>query len=58
MFVVDIFTFIAEVVGVTASGALAPGPLFVKNITEGSKFGARSGFVFAVGTELSSSVWS
>jgi len=55
---VDIFTFIAEVVGVTASGALAPGPLFVKNITEGSKFGARSGFVFAVGTELSSSVWS
>ena len=45
----DIVTFIAEVVGVTASGALAPGPLFVKNITEGSKFGARSGFLFAVG---------
>jgi len=46
---VDILTFIAEVVGVTASGALAPGPLFVKNITEGSKFGARSGFLFAIG---------
>lgn len=45
----DILTFIAEVVGVTASGALAPGPLFVKNITEGSKFGAKSGFLFAVG---------
>ncbi len=45
----DILTFIAEVVGVTASGALAPGPLFVKNITEGSKFGARSGFLFAIG---------
>jgi threonine/homoserine/homoserine lactone efflux protein len=46
---VDILTFIAEVVGVTASGALAPGPLFVKNITEGTKSGARSGFLFAVG---------
>ena len=45
----DILTFIAEVVGVTASGALAPGPLFVKNITEGSKSGARSGFLFAIG---------
>jgi threonine/homoserine/homoserine lactone efflux protein len=46
---VDILTFIAEVVGVTASGALAPGPLFVKNITEGSKSGAKSGFLFAIG---------
>jgi threonine/homoserine/homoserine lactone efflux protein len=46
---VDIITFIAEVVGLTASGALAPGPLFVKNITEGSKFGAKSGFLFAIG---------
>lgn len=45
----DILTFIAEVVGVTASGALAPGPLFVKNITEGTKSGARSGLLFAVG---------
>jgi threonine/homoserine/homoserine lactone efflux protein len=46
---VDIFTLIAEVIGVSASGALAPGPLFVKNISEGSKRGARSGFVFSVG---------
>jgi threonine/homoserine/homoserine lactone efflux protein len=46
---VDILTFIAEVVGVTASGALAPGPLFVKNITEGTKSGARSGLLFAIG---------
>ena len=45
----DILTFIAEVVGVTASGALAPGPLFVKNITEGTKSGAKSGFLFAIG---------
>jgi threonine/homoserine/homoserine lactone efflux protein len=46
---VDILTFIAEVVGVTASGALAPGPLFVKNITEGTKSGAKSGLLFAIG---------
>jgi threonine/homoserine/homoserine lactone efflux protein len=39
----------AEVVGVTASGALAPGPLFVKNISEGTKSGAKSGFLFAIG---------
>ena len=45
----DILTFIAEVIGVTASGALAPGPLFVKNITEGTKSGAKSGFLFAIG---------
>ncbi|HKZ93083.1 MAG TPA: LysE family transporter [Candidatus Bathyarchaeia archaeon] len=46
---VDIFTLVAEVVGVTASGALAPGPLFVKNVTEGTRSGAKSGFAFAVG---------
>ncbi len=45
----DILTLVAEVIGVSASGALAPGPLFVKNISEGSKAGAKSGFVFAVG---------
>jgi threonine/homoserine/homoserine lactone efflux protein len=49
---VDIFTFIAEVIGVTASGALAPGPLFFKNIAEGTKSGARSGLAFAVGHTL------
>src|SRR3989304_8765366 len=46
---VDIFTLVAEVVGVTASGALAPGPLLVKNVTEGTRSGAKSGFAFAVG---------
>lgn len=48
----DVFTFIAEVIGVTASGALAPGPLFFKNIAEGTKSGARSGLAFAVGHTL------
>ena len=45
----DIFTFITTVVVVTASGALAPGPLFFTNITQGAKSGARSGLIFSVG---------
>jgi threonine/homoserine/homoserine lactone efflux protein len=44
----EMFEFAATVVLVTASGALAPGPLFFVNLTEGSKFGARSGLVFSV----------
>jgi len=46
---VDIFTFIATVVVVTASGALAPGPLFFTNITHGTKSGAKGGLAFSVG---------
>jgi len=46
---VDLFTFIATVVVVTASGALAPGPLFFTNITHGAKSGAKSGLIFSVG---------
>jgi threonine/homoserine/homoserine lactone efflux protein len=46
---VDIFTFVATVVAVTASGALAPGPLFFTNITHGTKSGARGGLAFSVG---------
>jgi len=46
---VDLFTFIATVVVVTASGALAPGPLFFTNITHGVKSGARGGLAFSVG---------
>lgn len=45
----DIFTFIATVVVVTASGALAPGPLFFTNITQGTKSGAKGGLAFSVG---------
>jgi len=45
---VDLFTFIATVVVVTASGALAPGPLFFTNITQGAKSGARAGLVFSL----------
>jgi len=46
---VDIFTFIATVVIVTASGALAPGPLFFTNITHGTKSGAKGGLAFSIG---------
>jgi len=46
---VDLFTFIATVVVVTASGALAPGPLFFMNITHGTKSGAKGGLAFSVG---------
>ncbi len=45
----DLFTFIATVVVVTASGALAPGPLFFTNITHGTKSGAKGGLAFSVG---------
>lgn len=46
---VDLLTFIVTVVAVTASGALAPGPLFFTNITQGTKSGAKGGLAFSVG---------
>ncbi len=44
--------FIATVVVVTASGALAPGPLFFGTLLHGSEEGARSGFSCAIGHTL------
>jgi threonine/homoserine/homoserine lactone efflux protein len=44
--------FVATVVIVTASGALAPGPLSFGIIMQGSKMGARSGFSCAIGHTL------
>jgi threonine/homoserine/homoserine lactone efflux protein len=46
---VNVFTSIVTVIFVTASGALAPGPTFFANITEGAKSGAKSGLAFSVG---------
>jgi len=46
---VDLLTFIVTVVVVTASGALAPGPLFFTNITQGTKSGAKGGLAFSIG---------
>jgi threonine/homoserine/homoserine lactone efflux protein len=45
---VDILEFAGTVILVTASGALAPGPLFFATLTHGSKTGIRSGLTFAV----------
>lgn len=45
----DLFTFVATVVAVTASGALAPGPLFFTNITHATKSGAKGGLAFSIG---------
>lgn len=44
----DLLNFVATIVLVTASGALAPGSLFFANISYGSKFGAKSGLIFSI----------
>ena len=45
---VDLLTFVLTVILVTASGALAPGPLFFATITHGSRSGAKSGLIFSI----------
>jgi threonine/homoserine/homoserine lactone efflux protein len=49
---VNLLDFIITVIVVTASGALAPGPLFFGLLVQGSKEGARSGFSCAIGHTL------
>ena len=44
----DIFNFIASVVLITLSGALAPGPLFFATISYGTVSGAKSGLLFSI----------
>jgi threonine/homoserine/homoserine lactone efflux protein len=44
----DILSFVITVIVLTASGALAPGPLFFATITHGSKHGAKSGLIFSI----------
>jgi threonine/homoserine/homoserine lactone efflux protein len=48
----DLLSFVGTVILVTASGALAPGPLFFGLLSHGSKEGARAGFSCAVGHTL------
>jgi len=43
----DVPTFVATVVLVTASGALTPGPLFFATLSNGMKSGARIGLLFS-----------
>jgi len=44
--------FVATIVLVTASGVLAPGPLFFASISHGTRVGARSGLMFSIGHTL------
>ena len=44
----DLFGFVATIVLVTASGALAPGLLFFATISHGIKSGAKSGLIFSL----------
>lgn len=48
----DILSFVITVVLVTASGALAPGPLFFATVSHGAKSGAKSGLVFSIAHTL------
>jgi threonine/homoserine/homoserine lactone efflux protein len=45
----DLTNFVVTVIVVTASGALAPGPLFFGLLMRGSKTGAKAGFSCAIG---------
>lgn len=47
-FSMDLLGFIVTVILLTASGALAPGPLFFQTISQGTKTGARSGLIFSI----------
>ena len=44
----DILGFIATIIVITASGALAPGPLFFATISHGTKHGAKTGLIFSI----------
>jgi len=48
----ELLTFIATVVLVTASGALAPGPLFFATVSHGTRSGAKGGLAFSIGHTL------
>lgn len=44
----DVVNFVATIILVTVSGALAPGPLFFATISYGAKSGAKSGLMFSI----------
>jgi len=46
--VMDAFSFVTTIILVTGSGALAPGPLFLENLSHGARSGAKSGLVFSL----------
>lgn len=48
----EALSFVTTVILVTASGALAPGPLFFANLSQGVRSGAKAGVFFSVGHTL------
>jgi threonine/homoserine/homoserine lactone efflux protein len=48
----ELLDFIVTVVLVTASGALAPGPLFFATVSHGTRSGAKGGLAFSIGHTL------
>jgi threonine/homoserine/homoserine lactone efflux protein len=48
----DLLNFAVTVVLITASGALAPGPLFFVTLSQGVKSGTKSGVIFSVAHTL------
>lgn len=48
----DTLNFIATVILITASGALAPGPLFFTTISHGTRSGAKGGLIFSISHTL------
>jgi len=48
----ELFSFVATIILVTGSGALAPGPLFFENLSQGARSGAKSGLVFSLAHTL------
>jgi threonine/homoserine/homoserine lactone efflux protein len=44
----EILGFVATIIIITASGALAPGPLFFATVSHGAKHGAKSGLIFSI----------
>ena len=48
----DMLSFVATVILITASGALAPGPMFFATISQGAKTGAKTGIIFSIAHTL------
>jgi threonine/homoserine/homoserine lactone efflux protein len=48
----EVFSFVATIILVTGSGALAAGPLFLENLSQGARSGAKSGLVFSLAHTL------
>jgi threonine/homoserine/homoserine lactone efflux protein len=44
----NLIEFIVTVILITASGALAPGPLFIATVSQGTKTGAKGGLIFSI----------